>query len=256
MSGIGWREHVWPKLTLVGKSARPAAWAADATTLGRIVGEAITTSVLCAGGSPDAAIAPPDTTNYVSWLERVESSVPGKPPGVSLKPVTDALETGTSVEAAFAHDGKRTTFTAKLHDTRLVRFHTAPVSESIPRPNGPATVLRATMQVPEVAESSAEGTWAVDRGQALVISLGVYSHPDGLRERLVVLDALDLDESAVAAGKALTIQTQTVVKKQSMLSYALGKVGVVGGIVLALVLLLTIILAGALDRTRPERAED
>lgn len=218
--GLEWRERAWSRLDLLDRKTA-AVWATDARTLGLIVGSAarlVTRSTGHPGGGPQK----PNTINYVAWLHRQADGPPGQATAVAFAPVAGTVEDGTDVMASGRRQGEEIRVTVSIRDSRLLAIHGVSASDSVGGRRGNGTTIRGAMQVPEVVTARAEGSWTIGAGEALVVSLGVSSFPGPTgtgrvpRERLVVIDALDLDEPAFEAGRA------SVVKRSASRSSLLG----------------------------------
>lgn len=224
MDGLEWRERNWASLDLLDHQGATLVWATDARTLGRIVGASAgpVATVTPRPGSPPAAA--PNATRLVTWMQRRADGPPGAATSLAFKPVVDAVGDGAVVTASGRRVGESLAVTASVRDSRLVAVHTFASGETLAGRN--RSSLSSATQVPEVVTTTADGSWTIEAGEALVISLGVHSAsgPGGLRERLVLIDGGDLDESSFRAGES-SVAAARVAPKQSMLGYALGRVG-------------------------------
>jgi hypothetical protein len=222
MNGLEWRGRAWAWLDLLENKGTTLVWATDARTLGGIVGGAATESTLATGERGDQAT--PSAHRFVAWLHRKADGPPGRATQIGFAPVVDKVVNGTDVAATGRRDGDGLTIKATVRDSRIIEVHTVVCKDTPRTPGSVAPIVAGSIQVPEVFTAAVDGTWRIEPGEALVISLGAFSVAGGQRERLVLIDGGDLDETAFQAGQASAPTAATpAVRKVSMVAYVVSR---------------------------------
>ena len=214
LEGMEWRPQVWRGLHPVQPQGATPVWTADARTLGRLAGHASSVQTLATGEpGDDSGASTRPTQTYVAWLDRDEKAPPGGASRVALVPRRAVLADGTSCDARGRRDGDGVVVKAEVRDTLVLGMHTVNCTENVFRDGVSRSMARGVYQVPEVINQAVTGSWKLPAGEAIVIGLGVHTVPGArpgltvLRERFVLIDARDLDESAFQRG---TADTQTI----------------------------------------------
>ena len=145
----------------------------------------------------------PTKTAYIGWVEAQGRKQPVAPANgdETLRP--DQMMIETELEATAANvtgkpDGvKGVLANVAIHDKWLMKLHTYMVRIS----GKDGHIGNGTIQVPEVITTSVDGDWTIPSKGVLLIGLGIHSAEGTktdntiLRERVIVIDANDLDES-------------------------------------------------------------
>ncbi|GAC1473246.1 MAG: hypothetical protein NVSMB9_21550 [Isosphaeraceae bacterium] len=204
LEGIEWRRNTWNRLNLLQAGAT-MTWTADARTLGQLVGYASKETTPRTGDpliDQNRALAA-QVQNINSWMGRLADGPPGKASRIAFKPTFSKLSDETKCDVSGHRNPEGTLVDASISDTQVLRGNTVPIEEST---RNPAQSIAASYVVPEVVSATVKGTWTLPKGEGLVIGLGAHRADNGtggtvLQERVVLIDALDLDESAFALGQ-------------------------------------------------------
>jgi hypothetical protein len=247
----GWRSRFAGRLEPVARQGGVAVWKADGAAIADLLSDLESSrggSILQAPpahaplGQP-ISVAHEETHHYVAEVERIPAPAndpAGKP---AFKPTIGDVNDGLRLRLSSSRLMSGGILAEVLiEDTRLVGFHTEVVaadpaeapraepsaarSSYMPPLNRlfrtaaasrPSAALHATIQVPEVVSTRAEGEWLIPTGGALVVSLGPCSAArrsgrDSYEERLVVLGYGFAGDERRAADPAVQEASATIRK--------------------------------------------
>ena len=225
LQGLDWRSKHWDRFTHVGRDGAATVWVVDARAAGAIAGSASAEVKLGEGGkTPGHVRSANDEIKFVSGLDRIADGPKFGATRVAFLPKVEGLPVRTEGVVKGRRRGGTVRAEVDLRDDQIAAVHAVACPDGLkPKPGvskgmwggvlgwlgwGGPTRISGTVQVPEVISSQVRGDWEIPAGKALVIGLGVHSLPRGwpgegdVRERVVVIDAGDLDPDAYRAGRA------------------------------------------------------
>jgi hypothetical protein len=201
--GIQWRADLVDGLEYLEQHDGIMVWKANAATLKRLVAAAA--DCRPAGASSGFGFAAGTTRVYhVASFERIAKVSNGETTSLAFKPIQGDVLAGMELvlKGVPAPGGILAEVTIK--DSELVSLHSATRREALnARPR--RIDLAATLQVPEVLQTTASGRWLIPAGGAVVVGLGVHRQSDApwgqdpRRERVVVIDAGDVTASVFSS---------------------------------------------------------
>lgn len=211
VEGLEWRERIWPFAKSMDRQGATTVWTADANTLGWISGFAKKETTFPTPTDDDKEAPSVQTvSNYIASLERI-TNTPGKATSLAFKPIRSTINDRTTCDLSGLRDPQGVLVKGLIQDTNLLGFDSVQCSETFTYPKSTGrkpTIIHAVYQLPELVETRVEGSWKMPKGQGLVIGLGIHSVEDAkaggfvTRERLVMIDAEDLDQAAYNLGQA------------------------------------------------------
>lgn len=245
----GWRGRFAGRLEPVARQGGVAVWTADRATTADLLNDLQSSprgSILQAPparallGKP-ISVAHEETHHYVAEVTRIPAPADDPAGKTAFEPTIDEVNDGLRLRLSSSRLMTGGIVAEVLiEDNRLVGFHTEvvaadPADAPGPEPSAsrstytpplnrlfrtaathrPSTALRATIQVPEVVSSRAEGEWLIPTEGALIVSLGPcsagrHSSRDPYEERLVVLGYGFADDERRGADPAVQEASATL----------------------------------------------
>lgn len=197
MKGLDWRSASQTKLDLVTTQGGATIWTCSrevAETILKGADLVIQAPKITSDAGSVGVIRTDKRRHFVAHVAPVAGSPPGQATAIGFKPEIRSLPDSMNCTISGRGLDQGALLNVAIDDCQVIAMHSVSCPEAIAsKTTGGAATIRATCQVPEVANCHVAGEWLVPTDGALVISLGAHtvkSGPLGLatvRERLALI---------------------------------------------------------------------
>lgn len=220
--GFGWRQAIYGKARRLDWQAGVTVWAVDDAAVGDLLvrwqgsprTEVVQAPLARAAAGEAALTMTGSPVHLLIDMDRVADGAPGEAAAVAFQPVVEEMRNGMDLAVSATPGAEGLTLGVNLDETRIQDLYTTSIEDGVRHPDGgnrPKLLQRlglrdedvdrastdkvqTTYQVPEIVRSHLEGTYALKRGESLLVSLGARSAEERwgkgvVFERLVLIQA-------------------------------------------------------------------
>jgi len=198
MNGVGWRSALHPKLVPVARQGSATVWSAPkdaAAELSEKAARVLQAPKVSSYSQATATFFHNSSRHVVTGLSRQADGPVNHATRVGYTPKVENATEGWSatVDGRKLDQGVLTHVT--MEETQIIAVHAVSLSETTETKGaGDGQVLKASMQIPEMARAEVSGEWLIPNDGVLVVSFGPRTSADAdgkavVRERLAVIEA-------------------------------------------------------------------
>ena len=200
MNGVGWRSSLHPKLVPVARQGSATVWTAPrdaATELSEKAARVLQAPRVSSNPQAPVTFFQNSARPLVTGLTRQADGPVNHATRVGFTPTIETATEGwkATIDGRKLDQGVLTHVT--MEETQILAVYAVSLSETTEtKGTGDGQVLKATMQVPEVARAGVSGEWLIPTDGVLVVSFGPRTSADAdgkavVRERLAVIEATE-----------------------------------------------------------------